>query len=379
MSSCRCSTRRSSLRRSPTPSAAHSRRRVKMQPMSDAGVHAPGTDPAPVPPAANVIERGLGDVLAEYESVTEGAVADYIPELATVDPDRFGIALASVRGHVYSAGDDELAFTIQSSSKPFVYALAIGELGSDVVERHVGFEPSGEPFNAISLDASHRPARQPAHQRRRHRDDLAHPRWRPRRPVRADPPVPLCVRRAPARGRRGRVPVGARHRRPQPGAGVPGPVHGRARVRRRGGHVGVLPAVLDPGDGTRPVGHGGDARQQRRQPDHRRDRDARGRRPHDPGRDGDVRDVQLQRRVDGPCRPAGQERRRRRDRRRQAGPVRRRRVQPPPRRPRQQRARRAGARTTVVGLRSPPHDAPRPGSLGRDPGGDRRRHGPPDA
>ena len=59
-----------------------------------------------------------------------------------------------MRGHVYSAGDDELAFTIQSSSKPFVYALAIGELGIDVVERHVGFEPSGEPFNAISLDAA---------------------------------------------------------------------------------------------------------------------------------------------------------------------------------------------------------------------------------
>jgi len=55
---------------------------------------------------------------------------------------------------VYSAGDDELAFTIQSSSKPFVYALAIGELGIDVVERHVGFEPSGEPFNAISVDAA---------------------------------------------------------------------------------------------------------------------------------------------------------------------------------------------------------------------------------
>ena len=125
-----------------------------MQPMSDAGVDAPGTDPAPLLPGANVIEPGLGDVLAEYESVTDGAVADYIPELAAVDPDRFGIALASVRGHVYSAGDDEVAFTIQSSSKPFVYALAIGELGSDVVERHVGFEPSGEPFNAISLDAT---------------------------------------------------------------------------------------------------------------------------------------------------------------------------------------------------------------------------------
>jgi glutaminase len=105
-------------------------------------------------PAANVIAVGLGNVLAEYAAVTDGAVADYIPELATVDPDRFGIALASVRGHVYSAGDDEVAFTIQSSSKPFVYALAVGELGSEVVERHVGFEPSGEPFNAISLDAT---------------------------------------------------------------------------------------------------------------------------------------------------------------------------------------------------------------------------------
>ena len=125
-----------------------------MQSMSDARVHAPGMGAAPAPPAANVIERGLGDVLAEFESVTEGAVADYIPELATVDADRFGIALASVRGYVYSAGDDEVAFTIQSSSKPFVYALAIGELGSDIVERHVGFEPSGEPFNAISLDAT---------------------------------------------------------------------------------------------------------------------------------------------------------------------------------------------------------------------------------
>jgi glutaminase len=125
-----------------------------MQPMIDPGSHAPATDDGPVLPGGDVIARGLGDVLADYASVRDGAVADYIPELARVDPDRFGIALASVRGHVYAAGDDELAFTIQSSSKPFVYALAIGELGSDVVERHVGFEPSGEPFNAISLDAA---------------------------------------------------------------------------------------------------------------------------------------------------------------------------------------------------------------------------------
>jgi len=53
---------------------------------------------------------------------------------------------------VHSAGDADRPFTIQSASKPFVYALAISELGIDEVHRHVGFEPSGEPFNAISLD-----------------------------------------------------------------------------------------------------------------------------------------------------------------------------------------------------------------------------------
>jgi len=57
-----------------------------------------------------------------------------------------------VLGRVHSAGDTDRPFTIQSASKPFVYALAISDLGLDEVHRHVGFEPSGEPFNAISLD-----------------------------------------------------------------------------------------------------------------------------------------------------------------------------------------------------------------------------------
>jgi glutaminase len=57
-------------------------------------------------------------------------------------------------GGVVAAGDAELAFTIQSISKPFVFALALDELGRDEVIRHVGVEPSGEPFNAISLEPS---------------------------------------------------------------------------------------------------------------------------------------------------------------------------------------------------------------------------------
>lgn len=98
------------------------------------------------------IESALDDVLNRHRSDVSGALADYIPELARVDPDGFGIALVSTHGGVYRAGDAQQDFTIQSVSKPFVYALAVSDLGVEEVSRFIGFEPSGEPFNAISLD-----------------------------------------------------------------------------------------------------------------------------------------------------------------------------------------------------------------------------------
>ncbi len=76
-------------------------------------------------------------------------------------------------GHVYRAGDSDVPFTIQSVSKPFVYALALGDVGDDEILARVGAEPSGEAFNAISLRAGLRAPRQPAHQRGRAADDLA--------------------------------------------------------------------------------------------------------------------------------------------------------------------------------------------------------------
>ncbi len=81
-----------------------------------------------------------------------GAVADYIPELATADPDRFGICVATVDGTVYTAGDADVEFTIQSMSKPFAYALALADQGVEAVNERVGVEPSGEAFNEISLE-----------------------------------------------------------------------------------------------------------------------------------------------------------------------------------------------------------------------------------
>ena len=104
------------------------------------------------------VNRLLDGLLRKASPVTSGKVADYIPELAKADPDDFGIAVVSVLGHPYEAGDSRAPFTLQSISKPFVYALALSELGLQGVHERVGFEPSGEPFNAFSLDEHGRPA-----------------------------------------------------------------------------------------------------------------------------------------------------------------------------------------------------------------------------
>jgi len=79
-------------------------------------------------------------------------VADYIPELAKANPEDFGIVLATADGRVYAVGDWEKTFTIQSISKPFMYGLALSLLSPSFMEKKVGVEPSGDAFNAISLD-----------------------------------------------------------------------------------------------------------------------------------------------------------------------------------------------------------------------------------
>lgn len=97
------------------------------------------------------VREMLGAVLDEVRGEDGGATAQYIPELASADPERLAMAVVDPRGASVALGDDAL-FTIQSISKPFVFALALDELGRDEVLQHVGVEPSGEPFNAISLE-----------------------------------------------------------------------------------------------------------------------------------------------------------------------------------------------------------------------------------
>jgi glutaminase len=95
------------------------------------------------------IPQILDEIVEHVGAQTErGRVATYIPELADVDPNQFGIAVATADGRMFSAGDAAVPFSIQSVSKVFSLALALGRHGTAVWEK-VGREPSGSAFNSI--------------------------------------------------------------------------------------------------------------------------------------------------------------------------------------------------------------------------------------
>ncbi len=104
-------------------------------------------------PRSSPVERYLVELHRRFRDLGEGAVADYIPELAKADPRWFGICVATVDGHVYEVGDARHPFTIQSISKPFVYGLALEDRGKAAVLQRIGVEPTGDAFNEISLAA----------------------------------------------------------------------------------------------------------------------------------------------------------------------------------------------------------------------------------
>ncbi|HEY8359637.1 MAG TPA: glutaminase [Ramlibacter sp.] len=90
-----------------------------------------------------------------------GRVADYIPALARVPAEQFGIALRTVEGEEAQAGDTTTGFSIQSISKLFTLALGMRELGDALWER-IGREPSGNPFNSlVQLESEHGLPRNP--------------------------------------------------------------------------------------------------------------------------------------------------------------------------------------------------------------------------
>jgi glutaminase len=121
-------------------------------------VRRPHPAPGPsIPKIGSPLGRFLERLHCELEGDDDGAVADYIPELGKANPQHFGVALATIDGHIYEVGDSRIEFTIQSISKAFVFALALETVGHQQIEACVGVEPSGEAFNSIRLNGKNQP------------------------------------------------------------------------------------------------------------------------------------------------------------------------------------------------------------------------------
>ncbi|WP_223758349.1 glutaminase A [Myxococcus sp. RHSTA-1-4] len=125
----------------------------------------PTTRPRP-PPAAGLptdaeLQSAMQRAYTANKGVTEGKNADYIPALAKVDPNLFGIAILTVDGRVFSIGDTGQAFSIQSISKPFVAAKLMSEMGIQQVEEKLGVNATGEAFNSIEAIERNKEAKDP--------------------------------------------------------------------------------------------------------------------------------------------------------------------------------------------------------------------------
>jgi glutaminase len=99
-------------------------------------------------PLGNV-QSAVDAAYAKYRNLKEGKNADYIPALAKVDPNLFGVAVVTADGKVFSAGDIKTEVSIQSISKVFTMAQVIQEQGPDAIEKRIGVDATGARFNSI--------------------------------------------------------------------------------------------------------------------------------------------------------------------------------------------------------------------------------------
>ena len=112
---------------------------------------AAGAQRAPtVQQAANGdIQAAVNAAYDKFKNLHEGKNADYIPALAKVDPNLFGIAVVTTDGKVYIAGDVKTEVSIQSISKVFTLARILEDSGEAVVRKRIGVDATGRPFNSI--------------------------------------------------------------------------------------------------------------------------------------------------------------------------------------------------------------------------------------
>ncbi|HEY5443824.1 MAG TPA: glutaminase, partial [Pyrinomonadaceae bacterium] len=109
-----------------------------------------GQKASPVAPTKAQVEAVVREAYDKFQSNTSGKNADYIPFLAQVDSKMFGVAVVSTDNQVFSIGETNYAFSIQSISKVYTLALAMEELGADRVFDRIGSEPTGRAFNSVT-------------------------------------------------------------------------------------------------------------------------------------------------------------------------------------------------------------------------------------
>jgi glutaminase len=100
-------------------------------------------------PPTERVRALVAEAHRQFQSIDEGEVADYIPALAKVPRGLFGVCVVDAAGEVHSAGDAEVEFSIQSVSKPFVFALICQAIGEAAAREKLGVNSTGLPFNSV--------------------------------------------------------------------------------------------------------------------------------------------------------------------------------------------------------------------------------------
>ena len=100
-------------------------------------------------PGADQVRAVVTEAYERYRTDTSGTVADYIPVLGKASPDLFGIYVVGTQGQSYGVGDVETTFSIQSVSKPFVFALACHQVGYEAARHKLGVNGTGFPFDSL--------------------------------------------------------------------------------------------------------------------------------------------------------------------------------------------------------------------------------------
>ncbi len=101
------------------------------------------------------IQHLLNTVYAKVKAITKGKNPTYIPALAAVDPKLFAISLVTVDGKIYSVGDTNVLFPIESISKPFILAAVMDHIGASGIVEKIGVNATGFPFNSIEAIEEH--------------------------------------------------------------------------------------------------------------------------------------------------------------------------------------------------------------------------------